>query len=191
MLMRLSKADVLGQLANVRRMAAWAGKEVQDWKVRIPRNCDKPAMDVVYDVETEGDTAFIRPVTATEDILRKMLACLSNEEFGDMSLADVEKALSESPADKVMIGCPQGPKSCVCRILAVAQGPDCLVFLFPGPPDMEKVNDEILEYRRTHGCRAPQLDCELCPDMPGCPILEAAGNEVRRRRRREGNAKEE
>lgn len=190
MLMRLSKADVLGQLATVRRMAARAGKEVRDWKVRIPRNYDKPALDVVYGVETEGDTAFIRPVTATEDILRKMLACLSNEEFGDMSLDDVEKALSESPADKVMIGWPQGPKSCVCRILAVAHGPDCLVFLFPGPPDMEKVNDEILEYRRTHGCRAPHLDCELCPDMaPGCPILEAAGDEVRRRR--EGNAKEE
>ena len=194
MLMRLSKADVLEQLAGVCRMAARAGKEVRDWKVRIPRNYDKPTMDVVYDVETEDDTVFIRPVTATvtatEDILRKMLACLSNEEFGDMSLADVEKALSESPADKVMIGWPQGPKSCVCRILAITQGPDCLVFLFPGPPDMEKVNDEILEYRRTHGCRAPQLDCDLCPDMiPGCPILEAAGNEVRRRR--EGNAKEE
>lgn len=190
MLMRLSKADVLGQLAAVRRMAAQAGREVRDWKVRIPRNCDKPAMDVVYGVETEGDTAFIRPVTATEDVLRKMLACLSNEEFGDMSLGDVEKALSESPADKVMIGWPRGPKSCVCRILAVTQGPSCLVFLFPGPPDMEKVNDEILEYRRTHGCPAPHLDCELCPDMvPGCPILEAAGDEARRRR--EGNAEEE
>lgn len=182
MLMRLSKANVLEQLANVRRMAARAGKEVRDWKVRIPRNCDKPTMDVVYDVETEGDTAFLRPVTATEDILRKMLACLSNEEFGDMSLADIEKALSESPADKVAIGWPQGPKSCVCRILAVSHGEDCLTFLFPGPMDMDEVNDEILEYRRTHGCRAPQLDCELCPDMPGCEILEAAGEAARARR---------
>lgn len=188
MLMRLSKADVLGQLASVRRMAARAGKEVRGWKVRIPRNYDPPAMDVVYDVETEGDTAFIRPVTATEDVLRKMLACLSNEEFGDMSLDDVEKALSESPADKVAIGWPQGHKSCVCRILAATQGPDCVVFLFPGPPDIEKVNEEILEYRKTHGCRAPHLDCELCPDMPGCPVLEAAGDEVRKRR--EGDAKE-
>ena len=189
MLMRLSKADVLGQLANVRRMVAQAGKEVRDWKVRIPRNYDRPAMDVVYGVETEGDTAFIRPVTAAEDVLRKMLACLSNEEFGDMSLADVEKALAESPAEKVAIGWPQGPKSCVCRILAVSHGGDCLTFLFPGPMDMDEVNEEILEYRKTHGCRAPHLDCELCPDMSGCAILEAAGNEVRRRR--EGNGKEE
>lgn len=189
MLMRLSKADVLGQLASVRRMAARTGKEVRGWKVRVPRNYDPPAMDVVYDVETEGDTAFIRPVTATEDVLRKMLACLLNEKFGDMSLDDVEKALSESPADKVVIGWPQGRKSCVCRILAAMQGPDCVVFLFPGPPDIEKVNEEILEYRRTHGCRAPHLDCELCPDMSGCPVLEAAGDEVRKRR--EGDAKEE
>ena len=101
MLTRLSKIDVIGQLATVRRMAARAGKEVRDWKVRIPRNCDKPVMDIVYNVETDGDTVYLRPVA--EDVLsrRRMLACLSNEEFGDMSLDDVEKALSESPADKV------------------------------------------------------------------------------------------
>lgn len=182
MLMRLSKANVLEQLANVRRMAARAGKEVRNWKVRIPRNCDKPTMDVVYDVETEGDTAFLRPVTATEDILRKMLACLSNEEFGDMSLTDIEKALSESPADKVAIGWPQGHHSCVCRVLALTKGDECLAFLFPGPMDMDRVNEELLEYRRTHGCPTPGIDCEQCPRMPRCGILEAAGDEVRRRR---------
>lgn len=190
MLMRLSKADVLGQLASVRRMAAKAGEEVRDWKVRVPRNCEPPAMDVVYDVETEGDTAFIRPVAA-EDVLRKMLACLSNEEFGDMSLADVEEALSGSPADKVAIGWPQGRKSCVCRILAVAQGPDCTVLLFPGPPDIEKVNEEIAEYRRTHGCPAPERDCETCPALAGgCKILADAGEEAEKRRREDNGQKD-
>jgi len=182
MLTRLSKSDIIGQLAQIRRMAALAGKEVRDWKVRIPRNCDKPAMDIVYDVETEGDTAYLRPVSV--DVLgrRRLLACLSNEEFGDMSLADVEKALSESSADKVAIGWPQGHHSCVCRVLALTKDDECLAFLFPGPMDMDKVNEELLEYRRTHGCPTPGIDCEQCPRMPGCGILEAAGDEVRGRR---------
>lgn len=181
MLKRLTKQEVLDQLAAIRRMAAGDG-QAGAWRVRVPRNYDKPAMDVVYGVETDGDTAFIRPVTATEDVLRKMLACLSNEEFGDMSLADVEKALAESPADKVVIGWPGGHKSCVCRILAVAQGPDCLVFFFPGPLDMDKVNEEIAEYRRAHGCPDPRLDCEGCPRLMGCEILIGAEDEVKAKR---------
>ena len=186
MLKRLTKQEVLDQLAVIRRMAAGDG-QAGTWRVRVPRNYDEPAMDVVYGIETEGDTAFIRPVTATEDVLRKMLACLSNEEFGDMSLADVEKALSESPADKVVIGWPQGPKSCVCRVIATTAGDEGgFVFLFPGPLDMDRVNEEIAEYRRAHGCPDPGLDCEGCPRLMGCEILIGAENESKAKR--EGTA---
>lgn len=189
MLVRLSKANVLEQLANIRRMAARAGKEVRDWKVRIPRNCDKPTMDVVYDVETVGDTVYLRPCSAEgSTAMLAMMSILKDADIQAMSMGEVEKALAESPADKIAIGWPQGPKSCVCRILAVSHGEDCLTFLFPGPMDMDEVNEEILEYRKTHGCRAPQLDCELCPDMPGCEILEAAGDEVRARRKKPDGA---
>ena len=178
-LRRLSKADVLDQLAKIRRMA---GGGTDDWKVFIPRNLPKPRTDLVLDVETEGDTAFIRPVTAEERSLREVVARLSCGKCGVMSMADVEKAFAESPADKVLIGWPQGRKSCVCRILAVSGDAGGYALLFPGPADMEKVNEEILEYRKTHGCPTPDISCERCPKLGSCLILDRAGDEARARR---------
>lgn len=182
MLTRLSKSDVIGQLAQIRRMAALAGDEVRHWRVRIPRNCDRPAMDIVHDVVTIGDTDYLCPVSMEAGSASRMLELVSGHRLGDMSMEEVQAALSSSSADKVAIGWPQGHHSCVCRVLALTKGDECLAFLFPGPMDMDRVNEELLEYRRTHGCPTPGIDCEQCPRMPGCGILEAAGDEVRGRR---------
>ena len=181
MLTRLSKIDVIGQLARIRRMAALAGDKVRHWRVRIPRNTESTRIDIVHDVVTIGDTDYLCPISMEAGSVR-MLELVSGHRLGDMSMEEVQAALSSSSADKVAIGWPQGHHSCVCRVLALTKGNECLAFLFPGPMDMDKVNEELLEYRRTHGCPTPAVDCGQCPRMPRCGILEAAGDEVRRRR---------
>ena len=186
MLKRLTKQEVLDQLAVIRRMAAGDG-QAGAWRVRVPRNYDKPAMDVVHDVVTVDGAVHLCPVRAEGDIVRKLMSLVSDTELGDMTLDEVEAELKESDADDIVIGWPDGFRSCVCRVIAMTAGDEGgFVFLFPGPLDMDKVNEEIEEYRRTHGCPDPGLDCEGCPRLMGCEILIGAENESKAKR--EGTA---
>ena len=186
MLKKLSVMDVLSQLATIRRMAV-RGEEAGKWKLRIPRNYEQPAMDVVHDVVTVGDTVHLCPVRAEGDIVRKLLSLVTDKDLGDMTLDEVQHELASSAADKIVIGWPDGHLSCVCRVIAMTAGDEGgFVFLFPGPLDMDEVNEEIAEYRRTHGCPDPGLDCEGCPRLMGCEILAGAKNESKAKR--EGTA---
>lgn len=186
MLKRLTKQEVLDQLAAIRRMAAGDG-QAGSWRARIPRAYEKPATDVVHDVVTVGDTVHLCPVRAEGDIVRKLLSLVTDKDLGDMTLDEVQHELASSAADEIVIGWPDGHLSCVCRVIAMTAGDEGgFVFLFPGPIDMDKVNEEIEEYRRTHGCPDPGLDCEGCPRLMGCEILVGAENESKAKR--EGTA---
>lgn len=186
MLRRLTKQEVLDQLAAIRRMAAGDG-QAGTWRVRVPRNYDKPAMDAVHDVVAVDGAVHLCPISAERDFVKKLLVLGSGMELGDMTLDEVESELKSADAGEVVIGWPGGHKSCVCRVVAVSAGnAGGLVFLFPGPLDMDRVNEEIGEYRRTHGCPDPGLDCEGCPRLMGCEILIGAENEVKAKR--EGTA---
>lgn len=189
MLAKVSKAELLAQLAMIRRMAD-RPETIGKWKVRIARSTG--SQDVVCEVRTVDGKDWLCPVDCSAEGMAKILsAIMTDRELEAMDMDALVDELVKSEAADVVIGWPaNGTFSVVVKVLALVKGDECVAYLFPGPADIDEVNDEILEYRRTHGCRAPQLDCDLCPDMmPGCPILEAAGGEARRRR--EGNAEEE
>lgn len=182
MLTKLTVKDVLAQLDNVRRMAELTEDEVGTWEVRVPRNTVPPSIDTVYDVKTVGDTAYLCPVAERDGFLAKAMAIMAGRKSGAMSMDAVWDALAASGADKVAIGWPEGRRSCVCKVLAMTKDGVCTAFLFPGPMDIEKVNEEIAEFRRTHLCPSPDLDCEKCGRLVGCEILEEAEHTVKARR---------
>lgn len=186
MLTRLTVRDVLSQFASIRRMAEPAKRSVRNWKVRVPRNREPPVLETVYDAKTVGDTVYLCPVDAEGEALMKILATTDDRKLEAMTMEDLQRELAASDADKVVIGWPNGRHSCVCRILAMSQEDDVTVttFLFPGPMDIEKVNEEIAEFRRTHLCPAPETDCERCGRLSGCEILEEAEYAVKARRER-------
>lgn len=185
MLTRLTVTDLLGQFANVRRMVGLARDKVDEWQVRIPRNTEPPSMDVIYDVKVVGDTAYLCPVTGQGEAFMKAMAALADRKLEAMSMEAIQTELCAGSANKLVVGWPGGGRqSCVCKIMAITQGGVCTTFLFPGPMDIEKVNEEIAEHRRTHMCPTPDLDCERCERLSGCEILEGAELEVKARRER-------
>ena len=189
MLTKLTVADLLGQFASVHRMVELARGKVSEWQVRILRNTEPPSMDVVYDAKVVGDTAYLCPVTGRGEAFMKAMALMTGEKLEAMSMEAVQAKLAATNASKLVVGWPGGGRqACVCKIVAMTQGGVCTTFLFPGPMDIEKVNEEIAEFRRTHLCPTPELDCERCERLSGCEILEEAEHVVKARRE---NAKEE
>lgn len=185
MLTRLTVTDLLGQLANVRRIVEIARDKVDEFQVRIPRNTEPPSIDVVYDVKVADDTAYLCPVTGQGEAFMKAMALVTDRKLEAMSMEAIQAELAAANASKLVIGWPGGGRqSCVCRIVAMTQGGVCTTFLFPGPMDIEKVNEEIAEFRRTHLCPTPEADCERCERLSGCEILEEAEHVVKARRER-------
>lgn len=190
MLTRLTVADLLGQFANVRRMAELARDKVGEWRVRVPRNTEPPSMDIVCGVKAVGDTAYLCPATEQGEVFVRAVAALTGRKLGAMSVETIQAELAATSAGRLVIGWPDGERqSCVCKVMAMSRGGICTIFLFPGPMDIEKVNEEIAEFRRTHLCPTPEADCERCERLSGCEILEEAEYVVKARR--ENNAKKE
>lgn len=186
MLSRLTKRDLIGQLGNVRRMAeSYPGKPARDWKVRVVRSYG--AQECICEVQIVGDTAYICPVQMDDRVVAITAKILDR----DMEALDLERLtdeLEKSAATQVAIGWPanktSGCVSAVVRCLAVRKGEDVTTFLFPGPMDIEKVNEEIKDYCAAHGCSVPRDggDCERCEKMMECRILKDAEQEVKKRR---------
>lgn len=186
MLSKLTKRDLVGQLENVHRMEVFLhGDPARDWKVRVARNYG--AQECICEVQTVGDTAYICPVQMDDKVATLMAKILDR----DMEALDLERLkddLEKSTATQVAIGWPanktSGCVSAVVRCLAVRAGGDVIMFLFPGPMDIDRVNEEIKDYCATHGCSIPRDggDCERCGKMMECRILKDAEREVKRRR---------
>ena len=186
MLTRLAKKDLVDQLANVRRMAeSLPGEPTRDWKVRVARSYG--AQDCVYEVQTVGDTAYICPVQMDDKVMALMTRILDR----GMETLDLERLkgeLEKSAATQVAIGWPanktSGRTSAVVRCLAVRKGQDVTTFLFPGPMDIDRVNEELRDYCAAHGCSVLKDggDCERCEKLMECRVLKDAEQEVKRRR---------
>jgi hypothetical protein len=185
-LSRLTKRDLIGQLGNVRRMAeSQPGEPTRDWKVRVARSYG--AQECICEVQTVGDTAYICPVQMDDKVVALMSRILDRE----MEALDLERLrndLERSAATQVAIGWPanktSGCASAVVRCLAVRKGEYVTTFLFPGPMDIDRVNEELKEYCAAHGCSVLKDggDCERCGKMMECQVLKDAEREVRRRR---------
>ena len=186
MLSRLTKQDLVDQLGNVRRMAgSLPGKHTRDWKVRVARSCG--AQDCVYGVQTVGDTAYICPVQM-DGMAMALMSIMLGRKTGALDLEQLESELEKSAATQVAIGWPTAKAhpdaSCVVRCLVVRKGEDVTTYLFPGPMDIEQVNEELKDYCAAHGCSVlvDGGDCERCEKLMECRILKDAGREVKRRR---------
>lgn len=186
MLSRLTKRDLVGQLGNVRRMAALTpGEPTRDWKVRVARSYG--AQDCICEVQTVGDTAYICPVQM-DDKVAALMARILDRDMEALDLEHLKSELETSAATQIAIGWPAGKTSgrtsAVVRCLAVRKGQDVTTFLFPGPMDIEKVNEELRDYCAAHGCSVLKDggDCERCEKMMECRILKDAEQEVKRRR---------
>lgn len=183
MLKRLSKADLLAQAANVRRMAEGA----KAWKVRIARR-DGP-MDCVHEVQTVDGVAHLCPVREDSSGALALMAKLLGVGTYELDLDALERELGKSDAAEVAIGWPavKGPQSVssVVRCIAIVDGGVCTTYIFPGPIDIESVNREIADHCAAHGCTVLRDggDCEACPKMMECTILEGAEREARGKRR--------
>lgn len=183
MLAKVSKTDLLAQLANVRRMANQAGAGVKKWRIRIARSTG--SQDVVYEVQTKDGKDWLCPVDCSAEGLEAILAALTDRELEAMDMDALVDELTKSEATDVVIGWPaNGTFSVVVKVLAVSKGDECITYLFPGPADIDKVNEEIREYVKTHGCRSPAHleDCGECPRMMTCDTLRAAERLVKKRR---------
>lgn len=186
MLSRLTKRDLVGQLGNVRRMAELCpGEPTRDWKVRVARSYG--AQNCICEVQTVGDTAYICPVQMDDKVMALMMRILDR----DMEALDLDRLkgeLERSAATQVAIGWPanktSGRTSAVVRCLAVRKGQDVTTFLFPGPMDIDRVNEELRDYCAAHGCSVLKDggDCERCEKMMECQVLKDAEQEVKRRR---------
>jgi len=186
MLSRLTKQDLVGQLGNVRRMAALTpGEPTRDWKVRVARSYG--AQDCVYEVQTVGDTAYICPVQM-DDKVAALMARILDRDMEALDLEHLKSELEKSAATQVAIGWPanktSGRTSAVVRCLAVRKGGDVTTFLFPGPMDIDRVNEELKDYCAAHGCSVLKDggDCERCEKLMECRVLKDAEQEVKRRR---------
>ena len=184
MLAKIGKADLLGQLATTRRMAALDGAHVTKWDVRIARSTGR--QDSVYGVRTDGGTDWICPLDPGAELLRRMMSAVLGGERKAMDLDGLVGALSASDATDVAIGWPSNKRrAIVVKVFAVAKGGLGTVYLFPGPADIDRVNEEIRDYVRTHGCASPEHsgDCGKCPRLMECGVLEDAEREVKERRK--------
>lgn len=186
MLTRLTKRDLVGQLGNVRRMAELCpGEPTRDWKVRVARSYG--AQDCICEVQTVGDTAYICPVQM-DDKVAALMARILDRDMEALDLEHLKSELETSAATQVAIGWPAGKTSgrtsAVVRCLAVRKGQDVTTYLFPGPMDIDRVNEELRDYCAAHGCSVLKDggDCELCEKMMDCRILKDAEQEVKRRR---------
>lgn len=182
MLAKVSKTDLLAQLAIIRRKAnqdGLAGK----WKVRIARSTG--SQDVVCEVQTTDGKDWLCPVDCSVEGMMKLVSMLTDEKLEAMDMDALVDELAESEATDVVIGWPaNGTFSAVVKVLALVKGDERVAYLFPGPADIDKVNEEIGEYVRTHGCGSPAHvdDCGECPRMMSCAVMRAAEAEVKRRR---------
>lgn len=186
MLTKFTKRDLIGKLGNVRRMAGpHLGEPTRDWKVRVARSYG--AQECICEVQTVGDTAYICPVQMDDKVVALMAKVLDR----DMEALDLERLMDElekSAATQVAIGWPanktSGCVSAVVRCLAVMKGGDVTTFLFPGPMDIDQVNEELKDYCAAHGCSVLKDggDCERCGKMMECRILKDAEQEIKRRR---------
>ena len=191
MLAKVSKTDLLAQLASVRQMADQAGADAKKRRIRIARSTG--SQDVVYEVQTKDGKDWLCPVDRSAEGMMKIVSMLTDRELEAMDMDALVDELVKSEAADVVIGWPaNGTFSVVVKVLAVVEGGECIAYLFPGPADIDKVNEEIREYVKTHGCRSPAHleDCGECPRMMGCDTLRAAERLVKRRRGI-GDAKEE
>lgn len=186
MLSRLTKQDLVGQLGNVRRMTeSLPGEPTRDWKVRVARSYG--AQDCVYEVQTVGDTAYICPVQMDDKVTALMTRILDRD-MGALDLDRLKGELERSAATQVAIGWPanktSGRTSAVVRCLAVRKGENVTTFLFPGPMDIDRVNEELRDYCAAHGCSVLKDggDCERCDKLMECRVLKDAEREVKRRR---------
>ena len=181
MLAKIGKADLVDQLVRVRQMS---GPGVKRWKVRIARSSG--ALHSVHAVRKKDGRDWVCPLGSPGGPLARLMAGLLGRKPDVVDLDGLIRALSESDATDVVIGWPGSRShSIVVKVFAVASGDGCCtVYLFPGPPDIDKVNEEIREYIRAHGCPSPAHadDCGECPRLMECGVLEAAEAEARRKR---------
>ena len=187
MLSRLTKQDLIGQLGNVRRMAeSHPGEPVRDWKVRVARSYG--AQECICEVQTVGDTAYICPVQMDDKVVA-LVERILDRDLEALDLERLKDGLEKSAAAaQVAIGWPanktSGRTSAVVRCIAVRKGEDVTTYLFPGPMDIDKVNEELKDYCAAHGCSVLKDggDCERCEKLMECRILKDAEREVKRRR---------
>lgn len=186
MLSRLTKQDLIGQLGNVRRMAeSHPGEPVRDWKVRVARSYG--AQECICEVQTVGDTAYICPVQMDDKVVA-LVERILDRDLEALDLDGLKDGLEQSAAAQVAIGWPANKTSrrtsAVVRCIAVRKGEDVATYLFPGPMDIDKVNEELKDYCAAHGCSVLKDggDCERCEKMMECRILKDAEREVKRRR---------
>lgn len=186
MLSRLTKQDLIGQLGNVRRMAeSHPGEPVRDWKVRVARSYG--AQECICEVQTVGDTAYICPVQMDDKVVA-LVERILDRDLEALDLDGLKGELEQSAAAQVAIGWPANKTSrrtsAVVRCIAVRKGEDVTTYLFPGPMDIDKVNEELKDYCAAHGCSVLKDggDCERCEKMTECRILKDAEREVKRRR---------
>lgn len=186
MLSRLTKQDLIGQLGNVRRMVeSHPGEPVRDWKVRVARSYG--AQECICEVQTVGDTAYICPVQMDDKVVA-LVERILDRDLEALDLDGLKGDLEQSAAAQVAIGWPANKTSrrtsAVVRCIAVRKGEDVTTYLFPGPMDIDKVNEELKDYCAAHGCSVLKDggDCERCEKMMECRILKDAEREVKRRR---------
>lgn len=186
MLSRLTKQDLIGQLGNVRRMAeSHPGEPVRDWKVRVARSYG--AQECICEVQTVGDTAYICPVQMDDKVVA-LVERILDRDLEALDLDGLKGELEQSAAAQVAIGWPANKTSrrtsAVVRCIAVRKGEDVTTYLFPGPMDIDQVNEELKDYCAAHGCSVLKDggDCERCEKMMECRILKDAEREVKRRR---------
>ena len=186
MLTRLTKRELIAQLDRIRWMAGAPGKVISGTDVRIARSYG--AQDEVCEVQTLGDTAFICPVPSGDQPLVALMAKVFGKRMEPIDLATLRRELECSVASQVAIGWPVAkatPRtSAVVRCIAVHKEGVLTTYLFPGPMDIDRVNEEIKDYCAAHGCSVLKDggDCELCEKMMECRILKDAEQEVKRRR---------
>lgn len=186
MLSRLTKQDLIGQLGNVRRMAeSHPGEPVRDWKVRVARSYG--AQECICEVQTVGDTAYICPVQMDDKVVA-LVERILDRDLEALDLDGLKGELEQSAAAQVAIGWPANKTSrrtsAVVRCIAVRKGEDVTTYLFPGPMDIDQVNEELKDYCAAHGCSVLKDggDCERCEKMMECRILKDAEQEIKRRR---------
>ena len=186
MLSRLTKQDLIGQLGDVRRMAeSHPGEPVRDWKVRVARSYG--AQECICEVQNVGDTAYICPVQMDDKVVA-LVERILDRDLEALDLDGLKDGLEQSAAAQVAIGWPANKTSrrtsAVVRCIAVRKGEDVTTYLFPGPMDIDKVNEELKDYCAAHGCSVLKDggDCERCEKMMECRILKDAEREVKRRR---------
>lgn len=180
MLKVINKTELLRQFENIRNMVA--EKNIKLGGVLVPHT--DMTKSVVCGVRTTNNTCCI--CTTPEDtsgVVSLMMKILSDTTFKPKSFDELEEKIKESPAENVVVGWDTDNCSAIVKCFAISHEGTCDVYLFPGPTDIEEVNKDIKEYRKTHDCGMPEdADCDDCPKLMDCKVLDDAEKFVKEKR---------